>query len=38
MGLAFYLADKGDEVLRIEGPAGDVRTEEILAKWMARRR
>ena len=38
MGLAHDLADKGDEVLRIEGPSGDVSGEEVRQEWAARRR
>ena len=37
MGLAFDLADKGDEVLRIEGPSGDVTGEEIAAARQGQR-
>ncbi len=37
IGLAHDLADKGDEVLRIEGPGGDVSAEEVKAERAARR-
>ena len=38
MGLAFGLADRGDEMLRIEGPGGDVTGKEIAAGRAARGR
>ena len=38
IGLAFDLADKGDEVLRIEGPAGNVTAQEVEAARASRRR
>ncbi len=38
IGLAHDLADKGDEVLRIEGPGWDLTGEEIAAERAPRRR
>ena len=37
MGLAFDLADKGDQVLRIEGPTGNITGEQIAAARASRR-